>query len=91
MKDLTRAHLLVSGKVQGVFYRAKTKETARRLGINGWVRNLPDGQVEAVFEGPKEAIAALIDWCHEGPAAAEVTQVAVEYGEPEGLQGFEVR
>jgi acylphosphatase len=44
-----------------------------------------------VFEGPKEAIAALIDWCHEGPAAAEVTQVAVEYGEPEGLQGFEVR
>jgi len=83
--------VFVSGTVQGVYYRATTRDEARGRGVDGWVRNLPDGRVEAVFEGPRSAVEAMVDWCHEGSPAARVDDVAVEYGEPEGLDGFEVR
>ena len=91
MSEQTRAHVYVAGNVQGVFYRANTRDTARELGVDGWVRNLEDGRVEAVFEGPEPAVEELIDWCHEGSPAADVSEVDVEYEQPTGLDGFEVR
>jgi acylphosphatase len=89
--DRTRAHVFVSGRVQGVFYRATTRETAAEHGVDGWVRNLDDGRVEAVFEGPEPAVAAMVDFCHEGSPAANVTDVVVDWAAPEGLDGFEIR
>lgn len=83
-----RAHVWVSGKVQGVGYRAYTCDAAKRLGVEGWVRNLDNGQVEAVFEGTEAAVTAMVQWCHQGSPAAIVQQVMVEYESPEGLQGF---
>ncbi|WP_247001810.1 acylphosphatase [Halosolutus gelatinilyticus] len=91
MTDRSRAHVFVSGKVQGVFYRATTRETAREHGVDGWVKNLQDGRVEAVFEGPENAVESMIEFCHEGSPAADVNDVAVEYEEPRGEEGFEVR
>ncbi|MFB6163883.1 MAG: acylphosphatase [Haloarculaceae archaeon] len=91
MADHTRAHVYVSGKVQGVYYRANTRDTARERGVAGWVRNLDDGRVEAVFEGPDDAVESMVEWCHEGSPRANVEDVDAEYGEPEGLTGFEVR
>jgi acylphosphatase len=88
---LTRAHVLISGRVQGVGYRYATVDTASQLGLTGWVRNLPDGQVEAVFEGAREIVEEIIRWCHVGPPAAVVQDVTVEYEHPEGLRGFEVK
>ena len=67
-----RAHVFVSGMVQGVFFRQKTKQQAESLGVNGWVRNLPDGRVEAVFEGEEEAVKALVKYCNHGPSSARV-------------------
>ena len=72
-----RAHIWISGLVQGVWYRASAKDVARRLGLRGWVRNLPDGRVEIVAEGDEEALKALIDWCWEGPPLARVENVEV--------------
>ena len=89
--ERTRAHVFVSGRVQGVFYRANTREQARERGVDGWVRNLDDGRVEAVFEGPPDAVEAMVEWCHEGSSRASVADVDVEYGDPEGVEGFEVR
>ena len=89
--DRRRAHLLISGTVQGVFYRASTESAATDCGVDGWVRNLPDGRVEAVFEGPEEAVEDMIDWCHDGSARASVSEVDVSYESPEGLAGFEIR
>jgi acylphosphatase len=89
--DRTRAHVFVSGRVQGVFYRATTRDTARERGVDGWVRNLDDGRVEAVFEGPTEPVESMVEWSHEGSPAAAVEDVSVEYGNPEGLDGFEIR
>ena len=66
------AHAFVSGRVQGVFFRSQTRHIADRYGVNGWVRNLPDGRVEAVFEGEKEAVEALIEFCKRGPSGASV-------------------
>jgi len=86
-----RAHVFVSGRVQGVFYRATTREQARERGVDGWVRNLDDGRVEAVFEGPADAVEAMVEWCHEGSSRARVDDVEAEYGDPGGLDGFEVR
>jgi len=77
------AHVLISGKVQGVWFRANTKEKARQLNIKGWVRNLPDGRVEAVFQGEKEMVEEMIKWCYKGPPLAEVEDVEVEWKEPE--------
>lgn len=86
----TRAHLFVSGRVQGVGYRYATVDTAIGLGLGGWVRNLPDGRVEAVFEGMQDVVEEMIRWCHVGPPAAMVKDVIVQYEEPQGLHKFEV-
>lgn len=86
-----RAHVFISGKVQGVGYRYSTMRQAQRSGVDGWVRNLPDGRVEAAFEGSRKAVEEIINWCHEGATAAVVKDVTVQYEEPEGLQGFETR
>ncbi|MEM7715316.1 MAG: acylphosphatase [Cyanobacteria bacterium P01_A01_bin.68] len=86
----THAHAFILGKVQGVGYRYSTMNEAKRLGLNGWVRNLPDSRVEAVFEGESEVVEKMIRWCHQGPIAAVVKDVLVEYSEAEGLQGFEI-
>ncbi|KAA0003187.1 MAG: acylphosphatase [Thermoplasmata archaeon] len=79
---MRRAHVWISGRVQGVWFRAHTKEKALELGIKGWVRNLPDGRVEAVFEGKNESIEKMIQWCHIGPSLARVKNVHVEWEEP---------
>jgi acylphosphatase len=71
----TRAHLIISGRVQGVFYRAFTEDVASSLGLMGWVRNLPDGKVEAVFEGDRNSIQKAITSCHDGPPAARVDNI----------------
>ncbi|WP_153553519.1 acylphosphatase [Halomicrobium sp. LC1Hm] len=91
MSDRTRAHVFVSGKVQGVFYRANTRETAGETSVDGWVKNLSDGRVEAVFEGPAPAVESMVEWCHEGSPRARVDGVEVEYEEPAGIEGFEIR
>ncbi|MFC4438463.1 MULTISPECIES: acylphosphatase [Natrialbaceae] len=91
MADRTRARVFVSGTVQGVYYRATTRDAAREEGVDGWVKNLEDGRVEAVFEGPEDAVESMLEFCHEGSSAAEVEDVAVEYEEPAGEDGFEVR
>jgi acylphosphatase len=89
---IKRAHVYISGRVQGVFFRAWTADQARRLGLNGWVRNRLDGRVEAVFEGAADDVVRMVDLCHEGPAHARVETVISNDSEPaEGLTGFEVR
>lgn len=75
--EMRRARIWVSGKVQGVWYRATTVEVAQNLGLTGWVKNLPDGRVEIVAEGPKDSLDKLIAWCHEGPPLAIVGEVKV--------------
>jgi acylphosphatase len=89
--ELIRRRVLVSGRVQGVWYRQTTADTARRAGVAGWVRNLPDGRVEAVFEGEAAAVVAMIAWCSDGPPAARVDGVDVVSEHPLGATGFEVR
>ena len=92
MADRTRVHLLVSGRVQGVAFRAYTVDEARALGVSGWVRNLPDGRVEAVFEGPPDAVRALVEWCGQGPPTAVVEHVETRWETPQGEPpGFRVR
>lgn len=88
MADPARAHVIVIGRVQGVFFRASTRETALELGLAGYVRNLPDGSVEAVFEGPIAAVEQAVTWSRTGPPHAAVEHVEVEWGQPEGLRGF---
>lgn len=77
----------MTGRVQGVSYRASTASEARRLGVVGWVRNLPDGSVELEAEGPDEKVAALLAWCEHGPPSARVERVAVEELAPTGADG----
>jgi acylphosphatase len=91
MDDRIRAHVLVSGRVQGVYYRATTRDTARERGVDGWVRNLDDGRVEAVFEGTEAAVESMIEWCHTGSPKARVDDVSVEYGDPDGVEGFDIK
>jgi acylphosphatase len=79
-----RAHVFVSGLVQGVFFRQKTKQQAESLEVRGWVRNLEDGRVEAVFEGEEADVNALVDFCKKVPGGAQVTNVAVEFEKPSG-------
>ena len=74
-----RAHVRISGRVQGVFYRSTTRDRAEQLGLTGWVRNTSDGKVEAIFEGEETAIKDMIVWCHKGPRSADVSDVTVEY------------
>ena len=75
-----RAHLLVSGRVQGVNFRHSTLLEAQILGVNGWVRNLMDGRVEAVFEGEEHAVKTLVNYCRQGPPSAKVNNLEVSYG-----------
>jgi acylphosphatase len=89
-EETIRAHLFVSGRVQGVGYRASTSDMATLLKLNGWVRNLRDGRVEAVFEGSTAQVEEMLRWCQKGPPAAIVEEMVVEYETPEGLKRFEV-
>ena len=92
MKEKIRAHILVSGIVQGVFFRANTAEKARELSLLGWVKNLPDGRVEAVFEGEKEKIEEIIDWLKSHPGMSKVEKVEVDWQEARGdFENFEIR
>jgi acylphosphatase len=77
--------------VQGVFFRDTTRREASTRGVAGWVSNLPDGTVEAVFEGEPDAVEEMIAFCHEGPRGARVDRVEVSSEPPEGLAGFEIR
>jgi acylphosphatase len=82
---------VVSGRVQGVFFRDSARREARRLGVAGWVRNRADGRVEAWFEGPADAVGQLVRWCSDGPRHADVDDVEVTEVEPEGHPVFVVR
>ena len=91
-KDQERAHVYVSGDVQGVFFRDSTRQKAQQLGLAGWVKNLPDGRVEALFEGPSQRVREMVRWCEQGPPHAAVENVDVEFDTAqEDLAGFEVR
>jgi acylphosphatase len=79
-----RAHVFVSGRVQGVFFRSQTKHNADRHDVKGWVRNLANGRVEAVFEGEKDAVEALIEFCKRGSSGARVTNVDVKWEDYKG-------
>lgn len=87
----TRAHVYVSGKVQGVMFRATTRDEARKQDVDGWVKNLADGRVEAVFEGSEDAVEEMIEFCHEGSPVARVDDVEVGYEEPAGEDGFRIK
>lgn len=87
-----RAHLFIDGRVQGVFYRAFTRDVAHRLGLDGWVRNLRDGRVEAVFEGDRNIIQKAIQACYDGPPGASVSDIEVTWETYTGSEkGFSVR
>jgi acylphosphatase len=86
-----RSRVIVDGVVQGVFFRDSMRTRARELGVDGWVRNLPDGRVEAVFEGEPEAVASAVAWTRRGPERAVVTSAEELAEPPEGVSGFEVR
>jgi len=86
-----RRRIRVYGRVQGVFFRASTRERAAAAGAAGWVCNRPDGSVEAVLEGPAAAVEAVVDFCRQGPGPARVERLEEIEEEPEGLAGFEVR
>jgi acylphosphatase len=84
MGENVRAHLIISGRVQGVYFRAETQSAAHMHGVNGWVRNKRDGTVEAVVEGDRAHVLSLIEWCRHGPPIARVEDVAVEWQDHEG-------
>lgn len=86
-----RRRVVVHGNVQGVFFRDTTREEASRRGVSGWVTNRPDGAVEAVFEGSRDAVEHMVGFCRKGPGHADVDSVDVSEEEPEGLSGFSVR
>jgi acylphosphatase len=86
-----RRRVIAAGRVQGVFFRDSTRREAGRRGVAGWVRNTPDGTVEAVFEGDEQAVGAMVAFVRGGPGHAEVEDVRVSEEEPEGLTGFQTR
>lgn len=86
-----RVHVFISGSVQGVFFRAHTRRKAFELGLAGWVKNLPNGRVEAVFEGAEERVEEMVVWCHQGPPASQVEKLEKVEEPEEGLKGFEIR
>ncbi len=88
--ERVRAHVWVSGRVQGVFFRAYTEDEAAFRKVAGWVRNTPDGRVEAVFEGSRASVEAMTRWCYRGSPAADVTGVEVTWEDPRGERGFRV-
>jgi acylphosphatase len=81
---MARAHVYIRGRVQGVFFRASTRDKARAFGVNGWVKNCLDGRVEAAFEGEKDAIDAMVRWCRKGPNGAFVEHIDVCWEEYTG-------
>jgi acylphosphatase len=85
-----RVRVFVEGRVQGVWFRETARQQANRLDLDGWIRNLPDGRVEAVFEGPRTAVDEMVDWTHRGPERAVVTAVEMHDEEPKGERGFSV-
>ena len=87
---VTRVRIQVEGRVQGVWFRESTRRTAEEFGVAGWVRNRPDGSVEAVFEGDDLAVARAVAWARIGPPRALVTSLRETAEEPEGLTGFDV-
>jgi acylphosphatase len=87
---VSRARVRIRGRVQGVFFRAEASERARSLGLAGWVRNCPDGSVEAVFEGEDERVASMVDWCRRGPSGARVDGIDVKWEQAAGEAGFRV-
>lgn len=92
MTEHDRAHVIISGRVQGVFFRAETQRTAERLGVKGWVRNLPDGTVEAVFEGAADDVRKAVEWCHSGPRMAKVKDARVTWEKNRGeFSRFSIR
>jgi acylphosphatase len=88
---LIRRRVIVSGEVQGVFFRDTCRRTAVEHGVAGWVRNRPDLRVEAVFEGCEGAVRRMVEWCRHGPRQATVTDVDIRDEQPEGLVGFSIR
>jgi len=90
--DRERAHVYVSGRVQGVFFRDATRQKAEELGLSGWVRNLSDGRVEALFEGPSDTVRQAVQWCEGGTPEASVDNVDADFEEAKGdLESFEMR
>ena len=90
--DTVRAHVIVGGRVQGVWFRASTRDVARRLNLHGWVKNLPTGEVEAVFEGPRKSVEEATSWCSRGPSGARVEHCDVIWDEPRSESGpFRIR
>ena len=89
--ETVRVRVSVRGRVQGVWYRGSTREQAVRLGVCGWVRNLPDGSVELEAEGARDAVDRLVAWCRTGPAGARVDALDVEPLAPTGGAGFSIR
>ncbi|MFH0862215.1 MAG: acylphosphatase [Candidatus Altiarchaeota archaeon] len=88
----SRAHVFVTGRVQGIFFRQRLCDIARSLCVSGWVRNLEDGRVEAVFEGDPESVKTAVKWCRKGPEGASVEDAVVDYAEKaEGIGGFNIR
>ena len=90
VSDTVRRRVVVSGRVQGVWFRQSCADEARLRGIQGWVRNRSDGAVEAAFEGSRPGVEAMVAWCHSGPPLAEVTDVEVEEEDAEGITAFRV-
>ena len=91
MEEKVRARAVISGRVQGVFFRVETQRAADRIGVFGWVRNRRDGTVEAVFEGDKDRVDAVLEWCMEGPPHAHVIDVHVSWNDYTGeFQRFEI-
>jgi len=91
MENKARAHLIVTGIVQGVFFRVETKRAADRIGVTGWVRNRPEGTVEAVFEGDREKVEAAINWCRKGPPSGRVDELKITWEPFQGeFSGFDI-
>ena len=91
LRLVVRYRVLISGRVQGVFFRDTCCRLAEQHGVTGWVRNLSDGRVEAVFEGPPDDVRRLVDWARTGPRLAAVDDVAIQPERPEGLSAFRIR
>ncbi len=90
--EYLRAHVIIHGLVQGVWFRASTREEALRIGVGGWTRNLSDGTVEALFEGEKKKVEEIVAWCHRGPLGARVSKVDLSWEPYRGeFRQFDIR
>ena len=88
----TNVNVLISGRVQGVWFRSSTKQKAEQLGVTGWVRNTKDGRVEAIFEGEENSVKSLTEWCHHGPPLAKIEKVEVKNQPPtNGFDDFSIK